>query len=70
MKRQELRQELRGLSAGELKAREQLRREEHLKLRFRRASTGQLDQSHRLREVRREIALLKTIVREKEEVQA
>jgi large subunit ribosomal protein L29 len=57
--------ELRDLSAEELAAREKEFREEEFKLRFKHA-TGQLEKTARLRILRREIARVKTIMREKE----
>ncbi|MDQ1239248.1 MAG: large subunit ribosomal protein [Thermodesulfobacteriota bacterium] len=57
--------ELRDLSAEELAAKEKEFREEEFKLRFKHA-TGQLEKTARLRLLRREIARVKTIMREKE----
>jgi large subunit ribosomal protein L29 len=57
--------ELRDLSAEELAAKEKEFREEEFKLRFRHA-TGQLDKTARLKMLRREIARVKTIMKEKE----
>jgi large subunit ribosomal protein L29 len=57
--------ELRDLSAEELAAKEKQFREEEFKLRFKHA-TGQLEKTARLRLLRREIARVKTIMREKE----
>jgi large subunit ribosomal protein L29 len=57
--------ELRDLSAEELAAKEKEFREEEFKLRFKHA-TGQLEKTARLRILRREIARVKTIMREKE----
>lgn len=57
--------ELRDLSAEELTAKEKEFREEEFKLRFRHA-TGQLERTARLRTLRKEIARVKTIMREKE----
>jgi len=58
-------QELRLLSVGELEAKEKEFREEEFKLRFRHA-TGQLEKTGRLKELRKNIARVKTIIREKE----
>jgi large subunit ribosomal protein L29 len=57
--------ELRDLSPEELQTKEKEFREEEFKLRFRHA-TGQLEKTDRLRKVRKEIARVKTIIREKE----
>jgi large subunit ribosomal protein L29 len=57
--------ELKELSVDELAAKEKDFREEEFKLRFRHA-TGQLDKTDRLRRLRRDIARVKTIMREKE----
>jgi large subunit ribosomal protein L29 len=57
--------ELRDLSAEELAAKAKEFREEEFKLRFRHA-TGQLDKTARLKMLRREIARVKTIMKEKE----
>jgi large subunit ribosomal protein L29 len=57
--------ELRSLSVDELRAKEKEFKEEEFKLRFRHA-TGQLDKTSRLGLLRRDIARVKTIIREKE----
>jgi large subunit ribosomal protein L29 len=57
--------ELRDLSVEELATKEREFREEEFKLRFRHA-TGQLEKHARLRQLRRDIARVKTIMREKE----
>lgn len=57
--------DLRGLSVEELETKETAFREEEFKLRFKHA-TGQLDKTARLRAVRKDIARVKTIIREKE----
>jgi large subunit ribosomal protein L29 len=57
--------ELRDLSVEELAAKEKEFREEEFKLRFKHA-TGQLDKTDRLTRLRKEIARVKTIIREKE----
>ncbi|MBM3299400.1 MAG: 50S ribosomal protein L29 [Deltaproteobacteria bacterium] len=58
-------QELRDLSAEELVAKEKEFREEEFKLRFKHA-TGQLEKTDRLKKLRRDIARVKTILKEKE----
>ena len=58
--------ELRDLSGDELAAKEKEFREEEFNLRFKHA-TGQLEKTARLRKLRRDIARVKTIMREKEE---
>ena len=57
--------EIRALSAQELQARVTELREEQFRLRFR-AATETLEQPLRLREVRRDIARVLTVLREKE----
>jgi len=57
--------ELRNLTVEELDAKEKEFHEEEFKLRFKHA-TGQLDKTSRLKELRRDIARVKTIIREKE----
>lgn len=57
--------ELRNLTVEELEAKGKEFREEEFKLRFKHA-TGQLDKTSRLKELRRDIARVKTIIREKE----
>ena len=57
--------DIRGLSAQELNARVAELREEQFRLRFR-AATETLEQPLRLREVRRDIARVLTVIREKE----
>jgi large subunit ribosomal protein L29 len=57
--------ELRDLSAEELAAKEKEFREEEFKLRFKHA-TGQLEKTDRLCKLRKDIARVKTIIREKE----
>ena len=57
--------ELRELSADELLAKEKEFRETEFDLRFRHA-TGQLEKTSRLLQIRRDIARVKTIIREKE----
>lgn len=57
--------ELRGLTDQELRARELEVSEELFRLRFRHAS-GQLENTARLRTLRRELARIKTVIRERE----
>ncbi|MBI5250956.1 MAG: 50S ribosomal protein L29 [Desulfomonile tiedjei] len=57
--------ELRDLSVDELATKEKEFREEEFNLRFRHA-TGQLEKTAHLRKLRRDIARVKTIMREKE----
>jgi large subunit ribosomal protein L29 len=45
------------------------RKKEQFNLRFQ-GATGQLEKTHRIREVRREIAVIKTVMREKERAAA
>ena len=58
-------QELRELNDAELIQRLAEAKEEHFNLRFQ-AATGQLDNTARLGEVRREVARLNTLMRERE----
>jgi len=62
MKRKELMSELSKLTAAELKRRGAELAEELMKLRFRK-SGGQLEQSHRLRTARRDLARVATVLR-------
>ncbi|MBI4495394.1 MAG: 50S ribosomal protein L29 [Deltaproteobacteria bacterium] len=57
-------QELKELSAGELRQRERDFTEELFNLRFQHA-TGQLENTERLRRVRRDLARVKTLLRQK-----
>lgn len=57
--------ELRELAVEQLEAKEKDIREEEFKLRFMHA-TGQLEKTSRLKELRRDIARVKTIIKEKE----
>ena len=57
--------ELRDLSPEELQTKEKEFREEEFKLRFKHA-TGQLEKTDRLGKLRKDIARVKTIIREKE----
>lgn len=56
--------ELRDLSVEELANKEKEFREEEFKLRFKQA-TSQLEKTHRLKSLRRDIARVKTIIRQK-----
>ncbi|RIH84136.1 50S ribosomal protein L29 [Meiothermus luteus] len=56
--------ELRKLAESELQKRIQERKKELMELRFQ-ASIGQLEKNHRVKEVRREIARMLTILGEK-----
>jgi len=58
-------QELRDLSVDELAAKEREFREEEFNLRFKHA-TGQLEKTDRLKRLRRDIARVKTIIKERE----
>ncbi len=64
MKRKDLLKELNGLSIDDLKGRAQANAEERMKLRFRHAS-GQLEQSHRLGQLKKEYARIQTVIRVK-----
>lgn len=64
MKKKDYFSELKGLVLEDLKERRRSLSEELMKLRFRK-SAGQLDTSHRLKEVRRKIAQTATLIREK-----
>jgi large subunit ribosomal protein L29 len=57
--------EIRKLSTADVRKRLEDAREEHFNLRFQRAS-GQLEDYNQLRQVRRRIARLQTILRERE----
>jgi large subunit ribosomal protein L29 len=57
--------EIRKLSTTDIQKRLEDVREEHFNLRFQRAS-GQLEDYNQLRQVRRDIARLKTILRERQ----
>jgi large subunit ribosomal protein L29 len=57
--------EIRKLSTADVRKRLEDAREEHFNLRFQRAS-GQLEDFNQLREVRRRIARLQTVLRERE----
>lgn len=62
MKRIDLLNELRGLPRAELQQRAKSIAEELMKLRFRMA-TGQLEQTHRVRQLRRDFARIQTFLR-------
>ena len=64
MKKKDFLTELRGMSEADMKAKKRELSEELMKLRFRDAA-GQLDQSHRLQEVRQDIARVSTVLAEK-----
>ena len=64
MKKTELMSELRELDLDDLIERARERADERMKLRFRNV-TGQLEQNHRLKELRRELARIETIIAEK-----
>lgn len=68
MKRREELSELRALGDEELRIRAREASEELMKLRFRNA-TGQLESSHRPREVRRSIARALTVMQERTTMQ-
>jgi large subunit ribosomal protein L29 len=56
---------MKDLGLDELQAKEKEFREEEFQLRFKHA-TGQLDKTSRLKELRRNIARVKTLIRQKE----
>ena len=59
MKRRDTLKEINGLPVDDLKARVRSMSEELMKLRFR-LTTGQLDQTHRIRELKRNLARAQT----------
>ena len=65
MKIKDLQNELKGLSQAELVAKEKSYKEEMINLRFQLA-TGQLENTARLSEVRKQIARIKTVIRQQE----
>ncbi len=65
MKTKEFNQELREMSPAELLEREEEYREELFNLRFQLA-TGQLENTGRLKQVRKNIARIKTVIRQNE----
>ncbi len=64
MKRLEFFKEIKSLDVKELKARAQTLAEELMKLRFRGAS-GQVEHSHRQKEIRRNLARVNTLITSK-----
>ena len=65
MKIKDLQNEIKGLSQAELVAKEKSYKEELFNLRFQLA-TGQLENTARLSEVRKQIARIKTVIRQQE----
>jgi len=61
MKSKDFLKEIKGLSKDDLKAKAVTVAEELMRLRFKRA-TGQLQQSHRVGELRRSLAQIKTVL--------
>lgn len=61
MKKRDFLKEIKSLEAAELKAKVLQLSEELMKIRFRKVS-GQLEQSHRIREIKRQIAAIKTLL--------
>lgn len=66
MKKTEELKELRGLELGGLTEKGEQLKEELMRLRFRKAA-GQLETTARLREVRRSIARVQTVIAEKQQ---
>lgn len=64
MKKTDLLKELKGLSVDELRERARKSAEELMKLRFR-AASGQLEHGHRLRETRRNLARIQTMINQR-----
>ena len=64
MKRKDLLKDIRSNDEGSLKTRLLSLSEELMKLRFRKA-TGQLQQSHKIKELKKEVAIIKTVIFEK-----
>ena len=64
MKRRDFLNEIRGLSREDLKEKARGLSEELMKLRFR-LGTGQLDQTHRVRELRRNFARIQSLLKAK-----
>ena len=60
MKKTDFNGEISGMSLDDLKKKVQEIQEELLKLRFRKRVSGQLDQTHRLKELSRNLARVKT----------
>lgn len=65
MKKREFMSEIDRMSWDELEDKARSLAEEHMKLRFRKASTGQLDQPHVLGEVKRNLARVKSVMTKK-----
>ena len=65
MKKHELKQQLKEMTADALKAEHLALLKEQMSFKIQRA-TGQLKKNHRMKEVRRSIARIKTILAEKE----
>ncbi|MCT0023576.1 50S ribosomal protein L29 [Weissella confusa] len=65
MKIKDLQNEIKGLSQAELVAKEKSYKEELFNLRFQLA-TGQLENTARLSKVRKQIARIKTVIRQQE----
>ena len=64
MKRREFHSEISNLSLDELKSRARALSEELMKLRFR-AASNQLNQSHRINELRKNLARIQTVLASK-----
>lgn len=64
MKKKQVVAELQGMTLAELAAKRKSLSEELMKLRFRKA-TGQLEQSHRVRSARRDLARVATVYAQK-----
>ena len=64
MKAKDFRKKLRDMSAEELGVKERDLREDYFKLKFQHG-VGQLENTGRLREVRKDIARIKTVLRER-----
>jgi large subunit ribosomal protein L29 len=62
MKKSDFLAEISRMSKEELKEKARLLAEELMKLRFRKASSGQLDQSHLVKEIRRNFARVNTLI--------
>ena len=64
MKRKDLLKDVRSNDEASLKAKLLSLSEELMKLRFRKA-TGQLQQSHKIKELKKQVAIIKTVIFEK-----
>lgn len=64
MKRKDLLKDVRGQDGASLQAKLLSLSEEIMKLRFRKA-TGQLQQSHKIKEIKKQVAIVKTVIGEK-----